>query len=142
MLGTIDKDSPVESFKLTSRFFPSKVGGKPAWLDLKHIPDASETTCLKCNVPLVFFCQLYAPIDEPDFHGTCFHRTLFVFYCNECKDERKFLVFRSQLPVKNDYYSNTPAEPNDPEITPVMWDIQLCKVCICVVLIYKKIQTI
>lgn len=131
MLGTIDKDLTVDPFLLTSRFFPSKVGGKPAWLDLKHIPEASELICSKCNIPLVFLCQLYAPIDEPDFHGTCFHRTLFVFYCNECKEDRSFLVFRSQLRKKNDYYSDEPAEPDDSNITPDAWGIKLCKVCVC-----------
>lgn len=128
MLGTIDNDSTVEPFRLTSRFFPSKVGGKPAWLDLKNIPEANELTCLKCDIPLVFLCQLYAPIDESDFHGTCFHRTLFVFYCNECKDDRTFVVFRSQLCKNNDYYSDAPAEPSDLDITPNMWGIKLCKV--------------
>lgn len=131
MLGTIDKHSTAEPFTFTSRFFPSKVGGKPAWLDLKHIPEPKETTCPKCNVPLVFLCQLYAPINEPDFHGSCFHRTLYVFYCNECKDDRTFSVFRSQLRRKNDYYSDEPAKPNDPNITPDMWGIRLCKVCGC-----------
>ncbi|XP_025413978.1 programmed cell death protein 2 isoform X2 [Sipha flava] len=132
MLGTINNnDSSVEPFSLTSRFFPSKVGGQPAWLDLKQIPEASELTCLKCNIPLVFLCQLYAPINEPEFNGTCFHRTLFVFYCHECKDERTYTVFRSQLPKQNDYYSEEPAEPADPNIVPDMWGISLCKVCGC-----------
>lgn len=129
MLGTIDKDSDAETFRLTSRFFPSKVGGKPAWLDLKHIPESSDLACTKCNIPLVFLCQLYAPIDNPNFHGACFHRTLFVFFCNICKDNRSFVVFRSQLRIQNDYYSDNPAEPDDPDITPDMWGTKLCKVC-------------
>lgn len=129
VLGTVDKYSIPKRFMLTSRFFPSKVGGKPAWLDLKHIPEANETSCSKCKVPLVFLCQLYAPIDEPDFHGTCFHRTLYVFYCNECSDQRTYAVFRSQLPKRNIYYSDEPAEPSDPNITPDMWGTKLCKVC-------------
>lgn len=133
MLGTIDLHSTAESSSLTSRFFPSKVGGKPAWLDLKHIPEASELACLKCNIPLVFLCQLYAPINESEFRGSCFHRTLYVFYCNECKGGRTFAVFRSQLRRENDYYSGEPAEPNDPDIIPDMWGIKLCKVCIHVV---------
>lgn len=136
MLGTIDKDSTVEPFRLSSRFFPSKVGGKPAWLDLENIPEPTELTCLKCNIPLVFLCQLYAPIDEPDFHGTCFHRTLFVFYCNECKDERTFVTFRSQLRKNNDYYSDVPAEPNDVDVTPNMWGVKLCKVILIIKFIY------
>ena len=31
-----------QSWELTSRQFPSKVGGKPAWLELKNLP-SSET---------------------------------------------------------------------------------------------------
>ncbi|XP_050419695.1 programmed cell death protein 2 [Adelges cooleyi] len=131
MLGTIDKNSTTDQFKLTSRFFPSKVGGMPAWLDFKHIPDATEMTCSKCNVPLVFLCQLYAPIDEPEFRGSCFHRTLFVFFCYDCRNDRTFLVLRSQLRVQNEYYSDVPAEPSDPDKTPDMWGVKLCKVCGC-----------
>lgn len=138
MLGTIDKNSTTEPYKLTSRFFPSKVGGKPAWLDLKHIPEASELLCTKCNIPVVFLCQLYAPIDEPHLRGACFHRTLYVFFCNECKDDRSFMVFRTQLRIKNDYYSDDPAESDDPDITPDMWGIKLCKVCISGICVNKK----
>uniref|UniRef100_A0A2S2PA80 Programmed cell death protein 2 n=1 Tax=Schizaphis graminum TaxID=13262 RepID=A0A2S2PA80_SCHGA len=127
MLGTIDEHSITESYKFSSAFFPSKVGGKPAWLDLVSIPEASELVCLKCNIPLVFLCQLYAPINEPN----CFHRTLFVFYCNECKDGRTFAVFRSQLCRRNEFYPDEPAEPEDADVSPVMSGIKLCKVCGC-----------
>ncbi|XP_027846712.2 programmed cell death protein 2 [Aphis gossypii] len=132
LLGTIDKHSITQPHELTSAFFPSKVGGKPAWLDFNNIPEASELTCLKCNIPLVFLCQLYAPIDEPGFSNFCFHRTLFVFFCNECKDERTFTVFRTQLRRVNEYYQEEPADIEVADtITPALWGIQLCKVCGC-----------
>ena len=47
-----------ENWLLHPKFFPSKVGGKPAWLDLKHIPAPEELTCKICGDPLVFLCQV------------------------------------------------------------------------------------
>ncbi|XP_050539325.1 programmed cell death protein 2 [Daktulosphaira vitifoliae] len=131
VLGTINRNAYVDKSKLTSRFFPSKVGGKPAWLDLRYILEAEKMICTKCKIPLVFLCQLYAPIDEPGFQGQCFHRMLFVFFCNDCISDRTFLVLRSQLSIKNDYYSDAPPKVNDPEITSESWDVKLCKICGC-----------
>lgn len=47
-----------DNWLLHPKFFPSKVGGKPAWLDLKHIPAPSVLTCKVCSDPLVFLCQV------------------------------------------------------------------------------------
>lgn len=47
-----------ENWLLHPRFFPSKVGGKPAWLDLKNLPSPKDLTCKKCNDPLIFLCQV------------------------------------------------------------------------------------
>lgn len=47
-----------ENWLLHPRFFPSKVGGKPAWLDLKYIPSSEELTCKICGDPLTFLCQV------------------------------------------------------------------------------------
>lgn len=46
------------NWKLHPRFFPSKVGGKPAWLDLQNLPIPTQLTCKKCSDPLVFLCQV------------------------------------------------------------------------------------
>ena len=81
-LGFLEKVEDSDSWLLESRFFPSKIGGKPAWLSLKDLPSSSLIQCPKCNLPRSFLCQLYANIDEnPD----CFHRTLFIFMCRSIK---------------------------------------------------------
>eukprot|EP01070_Trichotokara_eunicae_P001262 Trichotokara_eunicae@DN1699_c0_g1_i1.p1 len=83
---------------------PSKMGGRPAWLS-ERIPTIEELTCEKCGCILTFLVQIYAPYDHlPDFQ---YHRTIFVFACQECKTSMK--VFRSQLPLENPFY---PANPS------------------------------
>ena len=102
-LGFVEK---TPGWLLASRFFPSKVGGKPAWLDLKNLPTSEETSCQKCGNPLVFLLQVYAYLDiDPN----CYHRVIFVFMCNDSschqtQDSSPFKVFRSQLRRKNEYY--------------------------------------
>lgn len=54
-IGFLEEKS---NWLLHPRFFPSKVGGKPAWLDLKNIPNPSQLTCKKCSDPLIFLCQV------------------------------------------------------------------------------------
>ncbi|XP_043786909.1 programmed cell death protein 2 isoform X5 [Apis laboriosa] len=41
-LGFVEK---CESWQVESRFFPSKVGGKPAWLNLRDIPGEKDFHC-------------------------------------------------------------------------------------------------
>lgn len=41
-IGFLDK---TDKWRLESRFFPSKVGGKPAWLDLKNLPPTEQLLC-------------------------------------------------------------------------------------------------
>lgn len=67
-----------EAWLLTNRYFPSKVGGKPAWLELSNIPTVEQLKCRKCQQLLVFLCQVYASQADAE-HS--FHRTLFVFVC-------------------------------------------------------------
>lgn len=43
---------------LTNTYFPSKVGGKPAWLELENIPSMESMKCRRCNEVLVFMCQV------------------------------------------------------------------------------------
>ncbi|CAB1338392.1 unnamed protein product, partial [Coregonus sp. 'balchen'] len=61
----------AEHWKLQSHQFPSKVGGKPAWLSQLDIP-SSLTNSSRVNV--------YAPIPGQD---RSFHRTFFVFCYSE-----------------------------------------------------------
>ncbi|KAK6641977.1 hypothetical protein RUM44_013700 [Polyplax serrata] len=116
-----------------SRFFPSKVGGKPAWLDLKNI--SIDVNCGVCSNPCIFLCQLYAPLDDQE---NAFHRTIFVFVCtnpNCCETNKceNFKVFRCQLPEVNEFF--VPEEPNDdeswhPECTIGKFN-DTCEVCGC-----------
>lgn len=109
-LGFVDECD--DCWLLESRFFPSKVGGKPAWLDLKDIPDDKAVECDYCSEPCIFLCQIYAPYE--DSHSA-FHRTIFVFTCKnaECcraNENGNVKVLRSQLEKVNEFYPSEPPE--------------------------------
>ena len=133
-LGFVE-DTP--GWLLASRFFRSKVGGKPAWLDLKNLPTSEETSCQKCGNPLVFLLQLYANLD---IDPKCFHRVIFVFMCSDSnchqtQDSSPFKVFRSQLSRKNEYYPyESPVESPDwkTELNVGKFEkLKVCRVCGC-----------
>ncbi|XP_067629668.1 programmed cell death protein 2 isoform X2 [Eurosta solidaginis] len=121
-----------ESGWLTNRYFPNKIGGKPAWLNLENLPSCEELLCIDCKIPKTFLCQIYAPYE--DDHS--FHRTIYVFVCRSvgCQksNSSKYLsVYRTQLPRKNKFYSDEPPleEGNPlPEILPAK---RLCAACGC-----------
>lgn len=129
-LGFVEKCEP---WLLESRFFPSKVGGKPAWLDLENIPGAKDVECEYCKEPCVFLCQIYAPYEE---NNDAFHRTIFVFICKreECSklnETGNLKVFRSQLPKVNRFFpSEPPIEQRDwrTDINVDQW-AKTCYVC-------------
>lgn len=54
-LGFLEKCEP---WLLTNKFFPSKCGGRPAWLELENLPNVNELKCEQCNSELVFLCQV------------------------------------------------------------------------------------
>lgn len=123
-----------EPFLLKSRFFPSKVGGKPAWLSLNNIPPPEKLSCHQCGKPTCFLMQVYSPVEE---NPEAFHRTFFLFVCSEpkcCKQNKSdnFHVLRSQLPRQNDFY---PLEP--PKEVPLQSEpdavnyLKVCVVCGC-----------
>lgn len=121
-----------ESILLRNVYFPSKIGGKPAWLDLDKIPSIDDLKCKKCGGPQSFLCQIYAPIEQKP---ECFHRTLYIFICREpnCQvpnSAENFSTFRSQLPRQNQFYS--PIPPNeDEEIAALEPNCRICSVCGC-----------
>ena len=124
-LGFIEKTEPS---KLTCQQFPSKVGGKPAWLSLSPLPSPNQLQCPKCSAECIFLLQVYAPVEEDD---NAFHRTVFVFLCKnpDChqpNSQEPFVVVRSQLPRGNDFYSSEPPTPMTP--APTKGD-KLCVVC-------------
>lgn len=54
-LGFVDKCEP---WLLLNTFFPSKVGGRPAWLDVESIPSNDRLKCSECGEQLAFLCQV------------------------------------------------------------------------------------
>ncbi|RVE49475.1 hypothetical protein evm_005906 [Chilo suppressalis] len=121
------------SWQLHPRFFPSKVGGKPAWLNLQDLPSPSQLSCKKCNDPLIFLCQVYAPYEDD---VEAFHRTIFIFICrngscSQTNSTQNFLILRCQLPRKNNYYSYEPYnEKETEEFNMEKWP-KLCNICGC-----------
>lgn len=75
VLGFLEEAEP---WQLVSAQFPSKVGGRPAWLSQLNLPTVAELVCEKCQLPTVFLLQVYAPIVGQE---RSFHRTLYVFCC-------------------------------------------------------------
>lgn len=109
-----ESELQLERMQLRSPFFPSKVGGKPAWLDYNGL-DELTLDCTSCKSPLTFLLQIYAPVNASNENirleqmenlDNMFHRTLFTFVCanGECK-RRSFRAVRSQLPLKNEFYA-------------------------------------
>lgn len=133
-VGLIDLDldemtsEELKSYRihLRSPFFPSKVGGKPAWLDYSHVPLAVDSTadktgrvelkCNSCKSQLAFLLQIYAPIIDTDENidhvqdiDGAFHRSLYVFICSsQSCASRGLKVLRSQLARENEFFSYDP----------------------------------
>jgi len=142
-LGFYNGDYPAwgaereyESFEVESRYFPSKVGGKPAWLDLQNLPSSPVLTCQYCSQQLVFLLQVYAPGSG----ARSFHRTIFVFICSsgacwnkksEIGKDAPVVVLRSQLSRENRFYPVEPPEERPgwrTDIVPEKFGT-LCPVC-------------
>lgn len=124
----------TEKFLLRSRFFPSKLGGRPAWLSLESLPATEELSCPVCSKPTSFLLQVYSPNSQKT---ETFHRTIFIFVCSnpECcnpNENKNFHVFRSQIPRENKFYCSDPSPevPVEQEIYAGTYN-QLCRVCGC-----------
>lgn len=105
-LGYLEK--PSNLLTLRRDYFPSKVGGMPAWLDPLQLPSSDTLTCTNCDQPLIFLLQVYAPIDRISH---AFHRSVYVFVCSNGRcvlQHKQARVIRSQLPRQNKYYSFQP----------------------------------
>lgn len=48
----------ASSWTLVSHLFPDKIGGRPAWLALKHLPKSSDLICPCCQQPMSFLLQV------------------------------------------------------------------------------------
>lgn len=110
--------------------FPSKVGGRPAWLDLVNVPSPEDLKCENCLGQLTFLLQVYASLQRAE----SFHRTIFVFVCTKeaCKRENGsgFRVFRNQIRRQNEFYGFDPV-PEDAQVDEVLPKFKLCAVCGC-----------
>lgn len=123
-----DPPSRDERKLLTRSNFPSKVGGKPAWLVPQSLPD---TKCKACGRPMRFLMQVHA--SRGDDKPGAYLRALHVFVCTSCQPNA-VRVFRAQLPRENAFYSpEYPDEDavralaaNDEALDPlVCWDCGL-----------------
>lgn len=65
---------PENPRTLNRCYFPSKVGGKPAWLNPCILPNTESMLCPTCKDPLAFLLQIYAPNNE---RPHSFHRYYF-----------------------------------------------------------------
>ncbi|XP_060527744.1 programmed cell death protein 2 [Cylas formicarius] len=129
-----------DSWKLESRLFPSKVGGKPAWLSLEKLPKFEDLQCPECKCIMIFLCQIYAPYEreliDVNTLANNFHRTLFVFVCRnslccENNNSKNIKVFRSTLPRDNKFYSYIPPEEKPDESFSLLKWVELCNICGC-----------
>ena len=129
MSSNLELGSTVECnqwWHLSSIFFPSKIGGKPAWLSPSGVP-IDDLRCNVCERPFTFLLQVYAP--GPSEESQAFHRTMFIFMCPNANCHNKFnsqlgsvsgklkpripfRVLRCQLARENPFYSNVPVSEN------------------------------
>ncbi|XP_055289075.1 programmed cell death protein 2 isoform X2 [Moschus berezovskii] len=122
------------SWRLRSEQFPSKVGGRPAWLSAAGLPGPPELACPLCGRPMAFLLQVYAPLSG---RADAFHRCLFLFCCRTPPCCCGLRVFRNQLPRRNDFYSYEPPSEDPPSETgesvylQLKSGAQLCRVCGC-----------
>ncbi|XP_006902468.1 PREDICTED: programmed cell death protein 2 [Elephantulus edwardii] len=122
------------AWRLRSALFPSKVGGRPAWLGEAGLPGPRALSCPLCGRPPAFLLQLYAPLPG---RADAFHRALFLFCCRDPSCCAGLRVFRNQLPRKNDFYSydppceEPPMETEEPVFLQLKSGAHLCRVCGC-----------
>ncbi|XP_054990977.1 programmed cell death protein 2 [Sorex araneus] len=122
------------AWRLRSEQFPSKVGGRPAWLGEAGLPGPAALSCPLCGRALAFLLQLYAPLPG---RADAFHRGLFLFCCRAPPCCAGLRVFRNQLPRKNDFFSFDPPTEDPPPETEDSVRLQLksgahlCRVCGC-----------
>ncbi|GAB4823697.1 hypothetical protein N2152v2_010743 [Parachlorella kessleri] len=93
--------------------FPSKVGGRPAWLNPLHLPTAEQLACRATGKQLQFLLQVYAPVDA---NPAAFHRAVFVFVSpqgDKLSEPGAVRAYRCQLPRHNPFYPSEPPTAAD-----------------------------
>ncbi|KAJ2706356.1 hypothetical protein FB645_001628 [Coemansia sp. IMI 203386] len=133
MTITLGYVEPVDD-EFHNELFPSKIGGKPRWLDPRNPLDVDQAQCDECSKPMTLLMQLYAPEDEPE---SAFHRMLYVFMCrngscHRFSASRCMRVFRSQMAEDNEVYLEKEEVNEDND---VVWALkkQVQKAAVCVV---------
>ncbi|KAF3832506.1 hypothetical protein F7725_026171 [Dissostichus mawsoni] len=135
VLGFLEE---VEPWRLLAPQFPSKVGGRPAWLSRTGLPSLPGLQCEMCRLPMAFLLQVYGPISGQD---RSFHRTLFLFCCktHECYTHNDSRCFKEDEP---------PSDPEpDPNVLSVSGGLRLpgnkaCSRCHSVTYCGKPHQTL
>lgn len=134
-LGFAEKLPDSELWRLNSKFFPSKVGGRPSWLALENLPSSEKLLCAAgCNQPLTFVLQIYAPKEH---QANAFHRTIYLFCCNTSGCEsRQFKAVRCQLERTNKFYAFDAPDYDvlneDTDLLyPEKFGTQACNLCGC-----------
>lgn len=83
--------------------FPSKLGGKPAWLNPEDLPVTDMMKCQNCGGQVVFLCQIYSSVSVSEKNQTdeltelLFHKIIYIFTCKDgkcSKTSQFFHVFR------------------------------------------------
>ncbi|KAL4421136.1 hypothetical protein ABPG77_001531 [Micractinium sp. CCAP 211/92] len=111
LLGFVEP--PRRRADLLRHRFPSKVGGRPAWLDPLHLPTQEQLTCRVSGKPLEFLLQVYAPVDD---NPAAFHRTVSLFISPEgdkLAQAGTVRALRCQLPRANRFYPPEPPKKTD-----------------------------
>jgi pre-rRNA-processing protein TSR4 len=110
-IGFVEECPPLE---LSRQLFPSKVGGRPAYVNPVDVPTEKQLKCLYTREPLDFLLQVYAPDDD---EPTAFHRAIYVFTSPHGGDLHRpgaTRAFRSQMRRDNPFYPDEPASPGGP----------------------------
>lgn len=55
VLGFLEE---AKQWRLLLPQFPSKVGGRPAWLSQRNLPSPPELECEICRLPMAFLLQV------------------------------------------------------------------------------------
>ncbi|XP_039256940.2 programmed cell death protein 2-like [Styela clava] len=131
-LGFLKNIDHEDFWRLYRCYFPSKLGGKPAWLDPKNLPSTEELKCPSCGKPTIFLLQIYAPNENLD---DAFHRTIFLFCCKtpscySTNSNGPFRVFRCQLKKENAFYSSEPPDYDSRTFSQSCMSYEnLCNIC-------------
>jgi len=131
-----------KSVYLSSLFYPSKLGGRPAWLQWESLPNQEQLKCGNCDRQMIFLCQIYVPTDLPKNGGEgrakLYHRTLYLFCCGQgaCSKFPSFAkVFRAERLQCDDEPDYENSEHSDDELVRMCEKLEsthnLCNLCGC-----------